>query len=41
MIELLLLVLAMILVAACGGFVAAEFAFLTVSRPAVEAAAAG
>ncbi|PWD49449.1 hypothetical protein C8046_00660 [Serinibacter arcticus] len=41
MTEILLLVLAMILVAACGGFVAAEFAFITVGRAQVEAAAAG
>lgn len=40
MTEVLLLILAMILVAACGGFVAAEFAFITVPRSAVEADAA-
>ncbi len=41
MTDVLLLVLAMVLVAACGGFVAAEFAFITVGRAQVEAAAAG
>ena len=39
MTEVLLLLLAMILVAACGGFVAAEFAFITVGRAQVESAA--
>ena len=39
MIEVLLLLVAVILIAACGAFVAAEFAFLTVSRPDVVAAA--
>ena len=40
MIEIVLLVLALLLVLACGGFVAAEFAFVTINRSAVEAAAA-
>ncbi|UFU04967.1 hemolysin family protein [Ruania halotolerans] len=40
MTEILFLVLAMALVAACGGFVAAEFAFVTVNRAQVEADAA-
>ncbi|TFE28735.1 HlyC/CorC family transporter [Frankia sp. B2] len=39
MIEALLLVLSLVLVAACGVFVAAEFAFVTVDRPSVERAA--
>ena len=39
MIEVLLIVAALALVAACGAFVAAEFAFVTVNRPAVERAA--
>ena len=39
MTEVLLLLAAMILVAACGGFVAAEFSFITVGRAQVEAAA--
>lgn len=39
MIEVLLLILAMILVAACGAFVAAEFSFITVGRAQVEALA--
>lgn len=38
--ELLLLLLGLALIAACGGFVAAEFAFVTVDRPSVERAAA-
>jgi CBS domain containing-hemolysin-like protein len=37
--ELLLIVLALALVAACGAFVAAEFAFITVDRSSVERAA--
>lgn len=40
MTEILLLLLAMVLVAACGGFVAAEFALITVGRASVEARAA-
>jgi CBS domain containing-hemolysin-like protein len=36
MIEVLLIVLAMALVAACGAFVAAEFSFITVDRATVE-----
>ncbi len=40
MIEALLLVLSLLLVVACGLFVAAEFAFVTVDRPSVERAAA-
>ena len=40
MIELLLLLVAMILVAICGAFVAAEFAFVTVNRASVEHEAA-
>ncbi|ACQ79978.1 protein of unknown function DUF21 [Beutenbergia cavernae DSM 12333] len=39
MTEVLLLLLAMALVAACGGFVAAEFSFITVGRAQVESAA--
>jgi CBS domain containing-hemolysin-like protein len=38
-IEVLLIVAALVLVAACGAFVAAEFAFVTVDRSAVERAA--
>jgi CBS domain containing-hemolysin-like protein len=38
-IEVLLIVLALLLVAACGAFVAAEFAFVTVDRSTVERAA--
>jgi CBS domain containing-hemolysin-like protein len=38
MIELLLLMAALLLVVACGAFVAAEFAFVTVDRAAVERA---
>ena len=42
MIEILLLLAAALLILACGAFVAAEFAFLTVNRPEVtKAAAAG
>ena len=41
MMEIVLLAIAMLLVLACGGFVAAEFAFVTINRSAVEAAAAG
>lgn len=41
MIELALIVVAVLLVAACGGFVAAEFAFVTVDRSTVERAAEG
>ena len=40
MIELLLILLALLLVAACGAFVAAEFAFVTVDRGSAERAAA-
>lgn len=40
MIELLLLVIAIALVIACGAFVAAEFAFVTVDRATVDRAAA-
>ncbi|WP_246464913.1 hemolysin family protein [Ruania alkalisoli] len=40
MTEILFLILAMALVAACGAFVAAEFAFVTVNRAQVEADAA-
>src|SRR5215210_2050404 len=40
MIEVLLIALALLLVAACGTFVAAEFAFVTVDRASVERAAA-
>jgi len=40
-IEVLLLVVAFLLVVACGAFVAAEFAFVTVDRSSVERAAAG
>jgi len=39
MIELLLILLALALVAACGAFVAAEFAFVTVDRASAERAA--
>jgi CBS domain containing-hemolysin-like protein len=39
MIELLLIVIALLLVAGCGAFVAAEFAFVTVDRGSVERAA--
>jgi CBS domain containing-hemolysin-like protein len=39
LIELLLIVIALLLVAACGAFVAAEFAFVTVDRSQAEAAA--
>lgn len=39
-IEVLLLLVAALLIVACGAFVAAEFAFLTVNRPDVAAAAA-
>jgi CBS domain containing-hemolysin-like protein len=39
MIELLLILLALALVAACGAFVAAEFSFLTVDRATVQRAA--
>lgn len=39
MIELLLIPLALLLVAACGAFVAAEFAFVTVDRSTVDRAA--
>jgi CBS domain containing-hemolysin-like protein len=39
-IEILLLLAAALLILACGAFVAAEFAFLTVNRPEVSAAAA-
>ena len=39
MIEALLIVAALALVAACGAFVAAEFAFVTVDRSSVERAA--
>jgi CBS domain containing-hemolysin-like protein len=38
-IELLLILAALLLVVACGAFVAAEFAFVTVDRPSVERAA--
>ena len=38
MIELLLIGIALALVAACGAFVAAEFAFVTVDRATVERA---
>lgn len=41
MIEVALLVLGLLLVAACGAFVAAEFALVTVDRAAVERAAEG
>src|SRR5215211_4872753 len=37
--EVLLILVALALVAACGAFVAAEFAFVTVDRPSVERAA--
>lgn len=39
MVELLLFLLAMVLVAMCGAFVAAEFSFITVGRAQVEARA--
>ena len=39
MTELLLLAVALALVLACGGFVAAEFAFVTVDRGVVDRAA--
>lgn len=39
MIDILLLIVALLLVAACGAFVAAEFSFITVSRSSVERAA--
>ena len=39
--EILLLLAAALMIVACGAFVAAEFAFLTVNRPDVAAAAAG
>ncbi len=39
MIEVLLILVTLVLVAACGGFVAAEFAFVTVDRASVERAA--
>jgi CBS domain containing-hemolysin-like protein len=38
--EILLILLSLLLVAACGMFVAAEFSFITVDRPTVERAAA-
>ena len=38
MIDILLLIVALLLVAACGAFVAAEFSFITVSRSSVERA---
>ncbi len=41
MIELLLIVVSVLLVVACGAFVAAEFAFITVDRASVERAAEG
>ncbi|EXG81818.1 hemolysin family protein [Cryptosporangium arvum] len=41
MVEWLLVLLGLLLVAACGVFVAAEFAFVTVDRGAVERAGAG
>lgn len=41
MIEILLVLASLLLVAACGAFVAAEFSFITVDRPTVERAAAG
>ncbi|MDQ3450784.1 MAG: CNNM domain-containing protein, partial [Actinomycetota bacterium] len=40
MTEWILLASALVLVAACGGFVAAEFALVTVDRSSVERAAA-
>lgn len=40
MIEVLLIGLALLLVVACGAFVAAEFSFITIDRPTVERAAA-
>jgi len=39
MIEALLILVSLLLVAACGAFVAAEFAFVTVDRASVERAA--
>jgi|SRR5215211_4772383 len=39
MVEVLLILVSLLLVAACGAFVAAEFAFVTVDRPSVERAA--
>ena len=39
MTEVVYLLLSLLLVAACGGFVAAEFAFVTVDRASVERAA--
>src|SRR5699024_10470795 len=41
MTESVLLAIALLRGLACGGFVAAEFAFVTINRSAVEAAAAG
>ena len=41
MTEALLVLGSLLLVVACGAFVAAEFAFITVDRPSVERAAAG
>ena len=38
MIEVLLILVALALVVACGAFVAAEFALVTVDRPSVERA---
>src|SRR5215216_445430 len=38
MIEVLLILVSLLLVAACGAFVAAEFAFVTVDRASVERA---
>jgi CBS domain containing-hemolysin-like protein len=38
-IEALLILVALLLVVACGAFVAAGFAFVTVDRPSVERAA--
>ena len=40
MIEVVLVVVSLLLVAACGAFVAAEFSLITVDRPTVERAAA-
>ena len=40
MTEVLLLLIALLLVAACGAFVAAEFSFITVDRSSIERAAA-
>src|SRR5215212_7385814 len=39
MVEVLLIVISLLLVAACGAFVAAEFAFVTVDRSSVQRAA--